>query len=458
MDSEKLPFWSKVGFGVGDLGGNLFFTLMSFWLLNYLTDTVGLAAGLAGLAVMIGRIWDALMDPLVGYLSDNTRSRWGRRRPYLFWGSFLLFIMMVIFFVKPDGQSQQWLFWWAVLTYSALFTCYTLVNIPYSALTPELARDYNNRTELNGYRMSFAIVGTLIAAGAALPLVEVFSRKTLVNGVVTITDKSPGFLALGIIFGLIMVLAALTTFFSVREPKHPDQKQTGASALKNYLSVFKNGPYLLILFPWVLNITGVTVLSGMMIYYFKYFHKAELMTTVALLVLLLTAIVTIPLWVLISSKIGKKIAYILGMLIVAVVVMVIYIFGKQMGMPFLIACMAFLGVGFATGYVFPWSIVPDTMDYDFVKTGIRKEGVYYGIWTFFSKIGQALAGLIIGVALQATGYQANIAEQNSQVLEIIRLLIGPIGGIFYVLAILVLIFYPIGKKEYEEIAEQIKGK
>lgn len=143
LHSGKLPFWTKLGFGICDLGGNLFFTMMGFYLLFFMTDVVGLAAGLAGTALMVGKIWDAVTDPTVGYISDQTRTRWGRRRPYMFIGSFFLFITMVLMFTAPGYESQAQLFIWAAVMYCLLCTAYTLVNIPYGALTPELTTDYN---------------------------------------------------------------------------------------------------------------------------------------------------------------------------------------------------------------------------------------------------------------------------------------------------------------------------
>ncbi|HUX21965.1 MAG TPA: MFS transporter, partial [Spirochaetia bacterium] len=152
--SEKasLPLRTKLGFGICDLGGNLFFTIVGFYLLYFMTDVVGLAAGLAGTALMIGKIWDAVTDPAVGALSDRTTTRWGRRRPYMFVGAILLFLFMIVMFINPHLASQGALFVWVAIMYCLLNTAYTLVNIPYGALTPELTDDFNERTSLNGYR------------------------------------------------------------------------------------------------------------------------------------------------------------------------------------------------------------------------------------------------------------------------------------------------------------------
>ena len=170
----SLPLRTKLGYGVGDLGGNLFFTIMGFWLLNFVTDNLGLAASLAGLALLIGRAWDAVTDPLMGTLSDRTVSRWGRRRPYLLFGSAAMVVGMTLVFLEVGGRgwSTGALFAWVVFAVCVVSTAYTVVFIPYAALTPELAQDFQERTNLNGYRMAWAIVGTLLGAGAFTIVVD----------------------------------------------------------------------------------------------------------------------------------------------------------------------------------------------------------------------------------------------------------------------------------------------
>jgi len=210
MEPQKLTLKTKIGFGICDLGGNLFFTVIAFLLLNYLTDTVGIAAGLAGAIIMVGKIWDAVTDPVIGYVSDRTRTRWGRRRPFILFGSFPLFIAMIIMFTNPRLEGQTALFIWGVAAFCFLGLAYTLVNIPYSALTPELTRDFHERTTLNGYRFGFAVVGTLVGAGAALPLVDAFA------------DRNTGFTVMGALFGFGMLVTALVTFLTVREPDNPE--------------------------------------------------------------------------------------------------------------------------------------------------------------------------------------------------------------------------------------------
>src|SRR5512137_551536 len=210
MEEKKLSVGVKLGYGAADFGGNLFFTATAFVLMNYLTDTVGLAAALAGIALMVGRIWDAFYDPIIGYLSDRTKTRMGRRRPFMLGGAIPLFIAMVIMFTNPaliigSGISQITLFIYIMVVYIILCTTYSTVNIPYSSLGPELTNDYNERTSLNGYRFAFAGIGTLLGAALALPIVAMAP------------DKNLGFVLMGTIFGAVLLVSTLTTVFSVRE-------------------------------------------------------------------------------------------------------------------------------------------------------------------------------------------------------------------------------------------------
>jgi GPH family glycoside/pentoside/hexuronide:cation symporter len=179
MANPKLSVKQKLGFGIFDLGGNMFFTLIGFWCLKYLTDTVGLSAAWAGAAWMIGKVWDAVTDPLMGYISDRTRSRWGRRRPYLLFGAVPMMLTMGFFFTSPNIASPLLLTLWAILALILLNTAATVINIPYSSLTPELTDDYHERTSLNGYRFGCAVFGTIIGAAAVQPLVELFPSRRL---------------------------------------------------------------------------------------------------------------------------------------------------------------------------------------------------------------------------------------------------------------------------------------
>ncbi len=167
------------------------------------------------------------------------------------------------------------------------------------------------------------------------------------------------------------------------------------------------------------------------------------------------AILFIPVWTALSKKIGKKWCYSIGLLEEAAILVIIFAFGPTLPLTTLFILIGLCGIGFSTGYALPWSIIPDTIDLDYVKTEENREGAYYGIWTFSSKLGQGLSALLIGWLLTLTHYDGKVVIQNADAQTIIRLLFGPIGAIFYVAAAVVVMFYPITAKKHAEIRKQI---
>jgi len=447
---DRLSRKTKLGFGVADLGGNLFFTIGGFYFLNFLTENLGLAAGLAGTALMIGKIWDAITDPAVGYLSDRTHTRWGRRRPYMAVGAVFLFIFMILMFTNPRIAEDRLLFVWVVVVYCLLNTAYTLVNIPYSSLTPELTGDFDERTVLNGYRMSFAVVGTLIGAGAMLPLVALFGGGSM------------GWTITGAVMGAIMAAATLTTVITVREKLGAPVKSS-VNVIRSYLQVLGMKAFLLALLPWTFHITGVNIIQASLLYFFQNIYKNEGMFSIALLFLLVSSLGFIPVWVKISAKIGKKMSYNIGMMIVAVMVLIFAGFGPSLPIWFSFIIMGLAGTGFATQYVMPYSIVPDVVEYDFAENGTRREGVFYGMWTFMSKIGQSFGIALTGWVLTAFGYQQPTAAipdpvQSARAIIGIRVLTGPIPALLFVIGVTILSFYPITRETYEKIMVRVRER
>lgn len=438
---NKLSAGIKAAYGVCDLGGNLFFTAIAFVLPIFFTDTVGLTPLLASIVLPIGKFLDAVTDPVVGYMSDHTKTPWGKRRPYILAGALPTGVFMFLLFTMPGHYDMMTNFILAAVFYCFLSVFYAVMNIPYSAMMSELTKDYNERTSLNGYRMSFAIIGSFLGAGAALPIVNAF------------TNKAAGFSFMGGLFGFLILATALVTFFIVKEPA-VRKAPMSSGVFKTYLAAFKSVPFLTVVFGGIMHIIGITILSGTLAYYFKYIYRQEGLTAIATLVLLLTAIIFIPLWVFISKKIGKKICMIVGMLIIVFALFMLYLFARPLGVPFFVAFMVVAGIGLSTQYVFPYSLLADVVEQDYSETGVRKDGVFFGLWIFSSKIGQAVAGWLIGFMLGLFHYIPNTA-QTEEAISGIRVLFGPIPLLIYFAGAVIMFFYPITKKKYEEVLKKI---
>jgi GPH family glycoside/pentoside/hexuronide:cation symporter len=434
----------KIGYGAGEFSSSIFFTITSFWLMNFLTDEVGLSAAFAGTALLIGKIWDAVIDPLIGYISDHTHSRWGRRRPYILFFAIPFGLAFVLMFRNPGIDAQMGKFWWALLTYIFFCTVYSFTNIPYNSLLPELSPDYNERTNISGYKQAFAVIGTLLGAGAAMPIMALFASKTA------------GFIGMSAIFGFLAALSLLVTFFSVREPQHVE-KLPGENLLKSLKDVFTNKPYLLLLAAWFSNSTAVAVMEAMLIYFYKYVFQAEAAVTLAMVTLLVVTIISIPFWVWLAKRLSKRTTYSIGMSLTLLAVIVFAFTSDKLGQSGALVIMAVAGLGFSSHYVLPWSMAPDTIEFGYARSGVRREGVYYSIWTFAIALGSALAGFLVGQGLDMFGYVPNTVQSATSILGI-RLLIGLLPAILILLSILALAFYPLDRQRYEELQAQIQAR
>lgn len=436
LNDSRLPLKKKIGFGIADTGGNVFFTAMGFWALTYLTDTVYLAPALAGIAVMVAKIWDAITDPIVGYFSDHTRSRWGRRRPYLLFGAVPFGISVYVFFTKPPFIGQTTLFWWALLVLCLVNTAMTLVNIPYSALTPELTADYNEQTSLNAYRFLFAGIGTMLGAVIVMPIVT------------AAPSKAAGFSMAGAVIGAVIVVTTLITFFSVREAAPPvkQTEQRAESFFSVYGSVFKNRAYLVLLLIFTLHITAINFLQGMVVYYLKYIYRAEAFASTVMAVLLIAALISIPLAAQCANRFGKHVSYRIGLGVIGIAAMVIFFAGHKIGTAALTVLFGCAGVGVGFAFATPWAMLPDAIAWR--QDTVHNEGCYYGVWTFASKLGQAVSTGLSGMILSAAGYHADTVQSPESIFAI-RLIAGPIAAAACLCGFLLFKLYPIGKRAGE---------
>ena len=442
--TDKISRKTKIGFGAGEFSSSIFFTLTSFWLMNFLTDEVRLSAALAGSALLIGKIWDAVIDPFIGYISDHTRSRWGRRRPYILFFAIPFGLAFVLMFRNPGIADQMGKFYWAMLTYVMFCTVYSFTNIPYNAILPEISKDYNERTNISGYKQAFAVIGTILGAGAALPLMALFSNRTA------------GYIGMAAIFGSLAALSLLATFFSIREPRFVEQPRR-ESIVKSLQDAFTNKPYLLLLAAWFTNSTAVAIMEGMLVYYYKYIFQAEASVTMAMITLLVVTIATIPFWVWFSRKVSKKTAYIIGMTLTLLAVVSFAFTADKLGQTGALAFMVLAGLGFSSHFVLPWSMAPDTIEFGYARTGVRREGVYYSIWTFVIALGGAFAGFLIGHSLTWFGYIPDVIQSATSI-QGIRFLIGPLPAVLILLGNLALLYYPLSQKKYDEIQATISEK
>lgn len=436
---ERIGLGQRVGYGVGDLAFNLGYQTTALFLLYFFTDMFGIPAAAAGTIFLVSKLWDAVTDPAMGVITDHTRSRWGSKRPYLLFGAVPYGLSIALLFAAPP-LAQGLRTAWGYVTFILFCTTITVVNIPYGALTAVMTRDANQRADLSAWRMGFALLGTLIAAGASRPVVDLFG-----GGVA-------GFRALGIIWGAIGAVVTIVAFLSSRERDAPERQER--ETLGRYLrTVTANTPFLLLCLSTVLFMIGVNMLAAVVSYWYKYNLGDESGVTFALVALFVTAIAFIPLFLALSKRFGKKPAFLVGLAVMALCLAGIYVFGGG-SRALTLGLFVVGGIGMATIYLCPWSMVPDTVEYSQWKTGLRREGILYGAFFFCFKLGAAIAGWLTGLGLHAAGYVAN-AVQTPRALEGIRLMITLVPLAFLALGAVVLWFYPITLSLHRRIVAEI---
>ncbi|MBI9086365.1 MAG: MFS transporter [Desulfobacterales bacterium] len=437
----RLSLKTKLGYGIGDLAANLVFQSILIYLLFYFTDVFGISPSVAGLVFFLSKIWDGISDPLMGYMADRTRTRWGSKRPFLLVGAIPLGLSFFLLFT-PWPLNAFWKPVYALVMLLLVCTFYTVVNIPYGALTASLTRDANERAGLTGYRMFFAISGTLVVAGATKPLVALAATP------------QAGFCITAGVYGFFAAVLTLVTFASVREQEEPERFEK--YGLRDIWSILKsNPPFLVLSAGMVLHLTAVGIMAAMVNYYFKYCQGRESFTTVAFLCIFVSAAVFLPLWVTLSRRLDKKTTFNLGMGTLALSLGAIYFIRGHEPM-LLIPAFVFAGAGISTVYLSPNAMVPDTVEYSQWKIGLRREGILYGFYYFGQKFASAFAGFIAGIGLELVRFQPNTV-QSETALEGIRVLTTIVPIAFILLGIGVIHFYPIDAAFHERILAKISA-
>lgn len=443
---ERLSPITKLAYGVGDIGFSLTDTTLGVLFFIFLLDVAGLDPFKASLAIWVGRSWDWINDPLIGYIADRTRTRWGRRRPYLLFGFIPFGFSFAMMWSTPSFENQ-----WALMAYYAVVyfiydAMFTLVSMPYVALTPELTQDYDERTSLTSYRMAFSLIGGLVAF--VVPLMIIGSLEPgNANRVQT----------MGIIFGIISALPLLFTFFGTREKEeYASQPQPGLR--EQFRAVRGNRPFWfaagVFLFTW----TAVEIIQNLLLLFLKYHMKLEAESEIVAGAVFVTALIVLPFWVWISQKTDKRVSYIYGMLFFILVMITLGFLDSSLGFSVVIALACFAGIGVSAVHVLTWAMIPDAVEVDELESGARHEGMYYALVTLLRKMASSIFIPMIGLVLGWTGYVSNSAQQPESAIWAIRILIGPVASLFLLGGILFARYYPLNREAHAKTREKIAAR
>ncbi len=449
-----MPFGTRFGWGIGSLGVSLLFNTYSALLLFYLTNVVGLKLEVAGTLIVIAKIYDALINVPMGILSDNTKSRWGRRRPWFLLGAILCSTWFLVIFNTPavgsSGASPAVLAWvlGALLLYS---TGYAIFNVPYLAMPAEMSSHYHERTAIMSYRVIFIQVGNFIAVGLGPRLAQEFGGGL------------DGYSLVGAVLALCTLVTMVACFFGTAKARQVQRTSVRYPAMDQLRSALRNRPFMLLAaFKFLILVAGATVFATLL-FFVKNVLKLEqgvmLWYTAAHGI---AAFITVPLvWVPLSARFGKRnvlIAATIGFLLTALTWLL-----AGPGEPVaLFIVRAFLLGSFAAGkLLLGLTMLPDVMEYDYLKTGLRREGAYAGAYNVVEKAAYAISPLMMTIVLGALGYKESVnnaaVAQTDNALLGIFLSIAIIPALCNLAAVLVLLRYDLTEAKLRELRLQALG-
>ena len=414
---------------------------------KFYSDVVGIDIAVAGALLFGVRLFDAVTDPLMGTLSDRTRSRFGRRRPYILIGSLLIAVALVFLF-NPPAMSAAWSTAWFAFWIYALFLFWTLVTVPYESLGPEITYDYDARTALFAWRDGFLIAGTLAAAAS----------PALVQAIFQTGDDSAGqriqFFWISVIYAPLVVGMC---GWCVRVIRERDYVPSVAASVgwRDLKTVFANRPFMILLAAYTISAIGSNLPATLILYYVQYVLGSS-QADLFLLLYFTTGILLLPVWVRLAHRFGRKETWIASMAVNTGAFIGVFFLGP--GDSFMYAILVVVsGMGFGATLALPSAIQADVIDYDELKTGRRREGQYIGLWSIAKKLAAAV-GVGIGLAvLGAAGYTPN-AAQTDTVRFTLRVLYALVPSVCNLLAIAIAVYYPISGEIHGRIRAAIDRK
>ena len=454
-EETRLTRGRKVAYGVGDMGGSVFVTITGFFLAAYLLDVVGLRPAAFGLIFLIAQIWDAITDPIIGLLADRTRSRWGSKRPWLLFGAVPFGLAYFLQWVVPDFGPTGLFFYYLVVAL-LLRTAFTIVNIPYQALVPVLTRDYDERTRLNAYRSSLNVFAGILAV-ALHPLLVGLGGD----------NERLGYLISGGVWGMFIALVILTAFRFTYElppetaPAAPENIRW-TSLLKEMWQPLRSRPFLFLAGVYLLSWTCVLLVQANLLLFMRYWANAEEQFIGIVLVFQVMVVLALMVWARLSDRIGKRRVYVIGVMIWAVGLSSLFFVPRDAVTPYYFAAI-FIGVGAAVAYLIPYSMLPDVVEHDELRTGQRREGIFYAMFTLLQKAGPALGIAVSSFALEAAGYinpavPGELVEQPESILTTLRVFVSfvPVG--LLLLSLPLVFLYPITRGRFDEIRQNLREK
>ena len=437
----KVPFISKIAYGMGDVGCNFSWMFVGNFLMIFYTDVFGISMSAVATLMLISRFWDAINDPIIGTLTDKTHTRWGRFRPWLLFGAPVTALVLILTFWAHPEWSQTSKIIYMAATYCILVLGYTCVNLPYGTLCGAMTQDIDERASLNTSRSVSAMMAIGVINIVTVPLISWFGAG----------DTKYGYLAVAVLYGIIFAACHLFCFHKTKEVVVIERKQQKLPLKVQLRAVLRNKPYLLALLGQLLFGFIHYGRNADMLYYFTYVEGSATLFSYYSMAIIVPSIIGAACFPLVFRKTGNKgftaaiFAFLTGITMIG-----LYFFSPNGSaiMFYLFSALSwFFFSGFNTAI---YAIIPDCVEYGEWKTGVRNDGFQYAFVSLGNKIVMALGTSLLAIALGNAGYVSN-TMQNPEVLGIMHHAFSTIPGVLWIMTGVCLCFYKLNKKKYNQI-------
>ncbi len=445
--APPLSTYIKTGWATGELPIAVYVGITMGFFLFFLTEAHGISPVLAGTCLLLPRLWDAISDPVMGAISDRTKSHMGRRRPYLLAGSILFGISFYFTLAIPDLPGEMSKAIYFTVMYAILSTAYTIVDVPYSAMVGEMSQDYKERTNIVAYKMVAARLGILLSAAAA-PVIFM-SQATLAEG----------FRLLGLIGGVFIVVTGLIAFVTTRDAPRIETRPGRFSLTEEFRAIAGNKPFRILFLVFLFQNLAIGAAATALVYYITIAMATSAKLFGPLMVVgAITATLATPPWVILVEKLGKKRAYNLGLIYASLMTVPAFFLPPSMYL-LLFGLFILMALGDAGNQLLPNSMVADTIEVDELESGVRREGTIFGAWAFCRKAGMAGGAFLTSIVLAHFGFVSGAGlEQSDSALFGIRLTYSALPFFLWLCALLAFRRYNLTAERFEEIKNELGSR
>ena len=433
------PIGDIFAYSLPSLGVGFSFFVITTYFMKFGTDVLLIAPATLSLMFAAAKIWDAVTDPLVGYWSDRTTHRFGRRRTWILVSALPLGLSFFFLWNPPSDLTGDWLHIWLGVMLIAYFTSYTLFYVPHEAWGAEISIDHHDRTRVFGVKHAIHYTGNVLALGALYAF-------TVSN------DQRETAFWIMLCVCTFMVITMIAPLFKLQE-RSEYQSRGGQDIFQAFKDVFSNRHARLIVFVFFIENLGSAVIGTLGAYVFEYIVKRPDLLPVFFMLYLIPALVTVPIWIRLSSIVGKKKLWMLSMFAMSAGFSGLFFVGEgDVGLLFFLGFVA--GVGAGCGQVVGPSIQADVIDVDELQTGQRKEGAYFAVWNFVRKAAQGIMVIATGYMLSLSGFVPNV-EQTESVKFAMSALLGLFPGACYLIGAILFMRFSLDEDNWKEVRRQI---